>query len=173
MSNVVQGILQPDMWEVTPSSRWDWDYLRDMISKNGIRNSLLCAPMPTASTSQILGNNECFEPYTSNIYSRRVLRFVFSFHVLYITLFLRYQVKSSISFLLSSGEFVVVNKHLLHDLTEMGLWSPALKNQIIYEDGSVLKIPEIPDELKEVYKYSLYFLIYLIPFSFSSFFFSC
>nr|ACR37957.1 unknown [Zea mays] len=80
--------------------------------------------MPTASTSQILGNNECFEPYTSNIYSRRVL----------------------------SGEFVVVNKHLLHDLTEMGIWTPTLKNQIIYDDGSVQKIAEIPDDLKAIYK---------------------
>uniref|UniRef100_A0A1D1XNL5 Ribonucleoside-diphosphate reductase n=1 Tax=Anthurium amnicola TaxID=1678845 RepID=A0A1D1XNL5_9ARAE len=123
-SPMSKGILQPDMWNVTPSDRWDWASLRDMISKNGVRNSLLVAPMPTASTSQILGNNECFEPYTSNIYSRRVL----------------------------SGEFVVVNKHLLHDLTEMGLWSPALKNKIIYENGSVLKIPEIPDNLKAVYK---------------------
>ncbi|KAL7230390.1 hypothetical protein ACSBR2_008806 [Camellia fascicularis] len=123
-SPVSKGMLQPDMWGVTPSSRWDWGALRDMIANNGVRNSLLVAPMPTASTSQILGNNECFEPYTSNIYSRRVL----------------------------SGEFVVVNKHLLHDLTEMGLWSPALKNQIIYEDGSVQKIPEIPDELKVIYK---------------------
>nr|KYP67812.1 Ribonucleoside-diphosphate reductase large subunit [Cajanus cajan] len=122
--HITQGILQPDMWGVTPSSRWDWDALREMISKMGVRNSLLVAPMPTASTSQILGNNECFEPYTSNIYSRRVL----------------------------SGEFVVVNKHLLHDLTEMGLWSPTIKNQIIYNDGSVQKIPEIPDELKTIYK---------------------
>lgn len=72
---IVQGILQPDMWGVTPSDQWDWNALREMISKNGVRNSLLVAPMPTASTSQILGNNECFEPYTSNIYSRRVLRF--------------------------------------------------------------------------------------------------
>ncbi|XP_019177267.1 PREDICTED: ribonucleoside-diphosphate reductase large subunit-like isoform X6 [Ipomoea nil] len=119
----VYGTLQPDMWGVTPSNQWDWVALRAMIEKNGVRNSLLVAPMPTASTSQILGNNECFEPYTSNIYSRRVL----------------------------SGEFVVVNKHLLHDLTEMGLWSPALKNQIIYEDGSVQKIPEIPDDLKLIY----------------------
>ncbi|KAJ6916765.1 hypothetical protein NC652_019244 [Populus alba x Populus x berolinensis] len=123
-SPVSKGILQPDMWGVTPSSLWNWDALREMISKNGVRNSLLLAPMPTASTSQILGNNECFEPYTSNIYSRRVL----------------------------SGEFVVVNKHLLHDLTEMGLWSPALKNKIIYEDGSVQKIPEISDDLKCIYK---------------------
>jgi len=75
---ISQGILQPDMWGVTPSNRWDWDALREMISSNGARNSLLVAPMPTASTSQILGNNECFEPYTSNIYSRRVLRFAFS-----------------------------------------------------------------------------------------------
>ncbi|KAJ6398066.1 hypothetical protein OIU77_018972 [Salix suchowensis] len=123
-SPVSKGILQPDMWGVTPSSLWNWDALREMISKNGVRNSLLLAPMPTASTSQILGNNECFEPYTSNIYSRRVL----------------------------SGEFVVVNKHLLHDLTEMNLWSPALKNKIIHEDGSIQNIPEIPDDLKFIYK---------------------
>ncbi|KAL5188513.1 Ribonucleoside-diphosphate reductase large subunit [Glycine soja] len=123
-SPISKGILQPDMWGVMPSSRWDWDALREMIAKMGVRNSLLVAPMPTASTSQILGNNECFEPYTSNIYSRRVL----------------------------SGEFVVVNKHLLHDLTEMGLWSPTIKNNIIYEDGSVQKIPEIPDDLKIIYK---------------------
>ncbi|OVA12955.1 Ribonucleotide reductase large subunit [Macleaya cordata] len=123
-SPVSKGILQPDMWGVTPSDRWDWAALREMISRNGIRNSLLVAPMPTASTSQILGNNECFEPYTSNIYSRRVL----------------------------SGEFVVVNKHLLHDLTEMGLWSSALKNKLVYEDGSVLNISEIPDDLKAIYK---------------------
>ncbi|KAH9706709.1 Ribonucleoside-diphosphate reductase large subunit [Citrus sinensis] len=123
-SPVSKGIIQPDMWNVIPSDRWDWGVLRDMISKNGVRNSLLVAPMPTASTSQILGNNECFEPYTSNIYSRRVL----------------------------SGEFVVVNKHLLHDLTEMGIWSPTIKNKIIYDDGSVQKIPEIPEELKMIYK---------------------
>ncbi|XP_061344928.1 ribonucleoside-diphosphate reductase large subunit-like [Gastrolobium bilobum] len=123
-SPISKGILQPDMWGVTPSSRWDWDAVREMISRFGVRNSLLVAPMPTASTSQILGNNECFEPYTSNIYSRRVV----------------------------SGEFVVVNKHLLRDLTEMGLWSPTIKNKIIYQDGSVQKIPEIPDELKVIYK---------------------
>ena len=75
---ILQGILQPDMWGVTPSDRWDWLAVREMISANGVRNSLLIAPMPTASTSQILGNNECFEPYTSNIYSRRVLRFASS-----------------------------------------------------------------------------------------------
>lgn len=123
-SPISKGILQPDMWNVTPSSRWDWPALREKIATNGVRNSLLVAPMPTASTSQILGNNECFEPYTSNIYSRRVL----------------------------SGEFVVVNKHLLNDLTEMGLWSNTLKNKIIYEDGSILKIPEIPEHLKTIYK---------------------
>lgn len=78
-SPVSKGILQVDMWGVTPSDHWDWDGLREMISKNGVRNSLLLAPMPTASTSQILGNNECFEPYTSNIYSRRVLRFLWFF----------------------------------------------------------------------------------------------
>ncbi|KAG6399681.1 hypothetical protein SASPL_141162 [Salvia splendens] len=113
-SPVSKGIIQPDMWGVKPSDRWDWDALRAKIAEHGIRNSLLIAAMPTASTSQILGNNECFEPYTSNIYSRRVL----------------------------SGEFVVVNKHLLHDLTEMGLWSPNVKNRIIHEDGSVQNISE-------------------------------
>ncbi|XP_031504394.1 ribonucleoside-diphosphate reductase large subunit-like isoform X1 [Nymphaea colorata] len=119
-----KGIFQPDMWGVTPSNRWDWPALREMVANNGLRNSLLVAPMPTASTSQILGNNECFEPYTSNIYSRRVL----------------------------SGEYVVVNKHLLNDLTEMGLWSPSLKNKIIYENGSIQKIPEIPADLRSIYK---------------------
>ncbi|KAK3159392.1 hypothetical protein QOZ80_2AG0149560 [Eleusine coracana subsp. coracana] len=123
-SPISKGILQPDMWNVVPSNRWNWSAIRQKISQFGLRNSLLVAPMPTASTSQILGNNECFEPYTSNIYSRRVL----------------------------SGEFVIVNKHLLHDLTEMGLWSPVLKNQIIYEDGSVQNITEVPDDLKAIYK---------------------
>ncbi|CAN6443853.1 unnamed protein product [Victoria cruziana] len=120
-----KGVFQPDMWGVTPSNRWDWSTLREMVANNGLRNSLLVAPMPTASTSQILGNNECFEPYTSNIYSRRVL----------------------------SGEYVVVNKHLLHDLTEMGLWTPSLKNKIIYENGSVQKIQEVPADLRSIYKY--------------------
>ncbi|KAJ8762761.1 hypothetical protein K2173_017576 [Erythroxylum novogranatense] len=123
-SPVSKGLLQMDMWGVMPSDRWNWDALRDKISNNGVRNSLLVAPMPTASTSQILGNNECFEPYTSNIYSRRVL----------------------------SGEFIVVNKHLLHDLTEMGLWSQTLKTKIIYHNGSVLKVPEIPEQLKALYR---------------------
>lgn len=119
-----KGIFQFDMWNVTPTDRWDWASLKKEVVKHGIRNSLLLAPMPTASTSQILGNNECFEPYTSNIYSRRVL----------------------------SGEFVVVNKHLLRDLIELGIWSTELKDKIISANGSVLDIPEIPDELKEIYK---------------------
>lgn len=119
-----KGIFQFDMWNVTPTDRWDWASLKQEVVKHGIRNSLLLAPMPTASTSQILGNNECFEPYTSNIYSRRVL----------------------------SGEFVVVNKHLLRDLIELGIWSTELKDKIISANGSVLDIPEIPDELKEIYK---------------------
>ncbi|XP_010518488.1 PREDICTED: ribonucleoside-diphosphate reductase large subunit-like isoform X2 [Camelina sativa] len=123
-SPMSKGILQPDMWNVTPSNRWDWDFLRDMISKNGVRNSLLVSLMPTASTSQILGNNESFEPYASNIYSRRGL----------------------------SGEFILVNKHLLHDLTEMGLWTPTLKEKVIIENGSICNVPEIPDDLKAIYR---------------------
>ncbi|HET6245928.1 MAG: ribonucleoside-diphosphate reductase subunit alpha [Bacteroidetes bacterium] len=123
-SPVSQGIFQYDMWNVTPSNRWEWDVLKEEVAKFGVRNSLLLAPMPTASTSQILGNNECFEPYTSNIYSRRVL----------------------------SGEFVVVNKHLLKDLVKLGLWNDGLKNKIIASNGSVQDIPEIPENIKELYK---------------------
>ncbi|HLG03946.1 MAG TPA: ribonucleoside-diphosphate reductase subunit alpha [Bacteroidia bacterium] len=119
-----KGIFQFDMWKVNPSSRWEWDVLRDEVKKYGLRNSLLLAPMPTASTSQILGNNECFEPYTSNIYTRRVL----------------------------SGEFVVVNKHLLKDLVKLGLWSDALKNKIIGANGSIQDIPEIPQNIKDLYR---------------------
>ncbi|HEY0610654.1 MAG TPA: ribonucleoside-diphosphate reductase subunit alpha, partial [Chitinophaga sp.] len=119
-----KGILQYDMWGVTPSPRWDWTALKAEIKKHGIRNSLLLAPMPTASTSQILGNNECFEPYTSNIYTRRVL----------------------------SGEFVVVNKHLLKDLVELGLWDNDMKNKIIAANGSIQQIQEIPSNIKELYK---------------------
>lgn len=119
-----QGILQFDMWNVTPSDRWEWDILKEEIKKYGLRNSLLVAPMPTASTSQILGNNECFEPYTSNIYTRRVL----------------------------SGEFVVVNKHLLKDLVEAGLWNDKIKNKLIAANGSIQNIDEIPDDLKALYK---------------------
>jgi ribonucleoside-diphosphate reductase alpha chain len=124
-SPVSEGIFQFDMWGVTPKSgRWDWEALRKQVKKHGVRNSLLLAPMPTASTSQILGNNECFEPYTSNIYTRRVL----------------------------SGEFIVVNKHLLKDLVELGLWSEKMKNKLIEENGSVQNISEIPQNIKDLYK---------------------
>lgn len=123
-SPVSQGILQFDMWNVKPTDRWEWDILRDEVKKHGVRNSLLLAPMPTASTSQILGNNECFEPYTSNIYSRRVL----------------------------SGEFIVVNKHLLMDLVRLGLWNNNMKNRIIAANGSIQNIAEIPQEIKDLYK---------------------
>ncbi|KAJ3317068.1 Ribonucleoside-diphosphate reductase large subunit [Blyttiomyces sp. JEL0837] len=124
-SPVSKGILQPDMWNVDLSdSDLDWDSLRARIAQYGVRNSLLMAPMPTASTSQILGNNECFEPYTSNIYQRRVL----------------------------AGEFQIVNPHLLKDLTELGLWSESMKNRIIAENGSVQRINAIPDEVKAIYK---------------------
>ena len=123
-SPVSKGIFQYYMWNVTPSPRWEWDVLKEEVAKYGVRNSLLVAPMPTASTSQILGNNECFEPYTSNIYSRRVL----------------------------SGEFVVVNKHLLRDLVKLGIWNDTLKNKIISANGSVADIPEIPENIKELYK---------------------
>ncbi|MES2649906.1 MAG: ribonucleoside-diphosphate reductase subunit alpha [Bacteroidota bacterium] len=123
-SPVSKGIFQFDMWGVTPTDRWDWAALKAEVKKYGVRNSLLLAPMPTASTSQILGNNECFEPYTSNIYSRRVL----------------------------SGEFVIVNKHLLKDLVNLGLWNNAMKNQIIAANGSIQNIDAIPAEIKELYK---------------------
>lgn len=123
-SPVSQGIFQFDMWNVTPSGRWEWDILREEVKKHGVRNSLLLAPMPTASTSQILGNNECFEPYTSNIYTRRVL----------------------------SGEFVVVNKHLLKDLVKLGMWNDSLKNKIIAANGSIQNIDEIPQNIKDLYR---------------------
>ena len=123
-SPLSKGIFQFDMWNVQPSNRWDWDSLRKEVVEHGTRNSLLVAPMPTASTSQILGNNECFEPYTSNIYSRRVL----------------------------SGEFIIVNKHLLKDLVSLGLWNNDMKNRIIAANGSIQKITEIPADLKELYK---------------------
>ena len=123
-SPVSKGEFQYDMWGVTPSDRWEWDILKEEVAKHGVRNSLLLAPMPTASTSQILGNNECFEPYTSNIYTRRVL----------------------------SGEFIIVNKHLLRDLNKLGLWNDDLKNQIMLANGSIQDIPEIPQNLKELYK---------------------
>lgn len=123
-SPISQGIFQFDMWGVTPCSRWNWDVLREEIKQYGVRNSLLLAPMPTASTAQILGNNECFEPYTSNIYTRRVL----------------------------SGEFVIVNKHLMHDLVDLGLWNDSMKQKIIMSNGSIQNIDEIPQDVKEIYK---------------------
>lgn len=123
-SPLSEGKFQFDLWSVQPSDRWDWKALRKNVMEFGVRNSLLVAPMPTASTSQILGNNECFEPYTSNIYNRRVL----------------------------SGEFVVVNKHLLKDLIELNLWNAQMKNKLIAENGSVQNIEEIPADLKELYK---------------------
>ena len=124
-SPVSKGIFQFDMWGVSPGSdRWDWTSLKKEVKKHGVRNSLLMAPMPTASTSQILGNNETFEPYTTNIYNRRVL----------------------------SGEFIVVNKHLLRDLVELGLWNDSMKNKLIQDNGSVQAIPEIPQNIKDLYK---------------------
>ncbi|MCE7073794.1 MULTISPECIES: ribonucleoside-diphosphate reductase subunit alpha [Dyadobacter] len=124
-SPVSQGIFQFDMWNVTPdSNRWDWEKLRKGVIQHGVRNSLLLAPMPTASTSQILGNNECFEPFTSNIYVRRVL----------------------------SGEFVVVNKYLLKDLVRLGLWNEEMKNNLVRASGSVQAIPNIPQNIKDLYK---------------------
>jgi len=119
-----KGILQFDMWNVTPTDRWEWSVLKEEITKYGMRNSLLLAPMPTASTAQILGNNECFEPYTTNVYSRRTL----------------------------AGEFIVVNKHLLKDLVNLGLWNDNLKNKLMSTSGSVQNIDEIPDNLKALYK---------------------
>ena len=112
------------MWGLKPSSRWDWDSLRQKVASQGVRNSLLLAPMPTASTAQIMGNNESTEPFTSNMYNRRVL----------------------------AGEFTIVNKYLLKDLVERGLWTSAVRNQIIADKGSVQGIRVLPQELKELYK---------------------
>ncbi|XP_002740156.1 ribonucleoside-diphosphate reductase large subunit-like [Saccoglossus kowalevskii] len=121
---VSKGILQYDMWDVTPTDLHDWDALKKDIATHGLRNSLLLAPMPTASTAQILGNNESVEPYTTNIYSRRVL----------------------------SKEFQVVNHHLLKDLTEMGLWNDDMKNLLIANNGSIQSIDGIPDHIKKLYR---------------------
>nr|MBP7470093.1 ribonucleoside-diphosphate reductase subunit alpha [Flavobacterium sp.] len=126
-SPISQGEFQHNLWGLKDeelSGRWDWASLRKEVMEHGVRNSLLVAPMPTASTSQILGNNEAFEPYTSNIYTRRVL----------------------------SGEFIVVNKHLLHDLVKRGLWNEDLKQEIMRHNGSVQNIDGIPQDLKELYK---------------------
>ncbi len=126
-SPMSEGQFQFDLWGVDAkqlSGRWDWEGLRKEVLEHGVRNSLLVAPMPTASTSQILGNNECFEPYTSNIYTRKVL----------------------------SGEFIVVNKHLLMDLVDLGLWNEDLKNEIMRHNGSIQEIEGIPANIKELYK---------------------
>ncbi len=123
-SPISKGIFQFDLWNVQPSDRYDWDGLREEIIKYGIRNSLLVAPMPTASTSQILGNTECFEPITSNIYIRRTL----------------------------SGEHVIINKYLVNDLINLNLWNEKIKNKIIAGNGSIQHIEEIPNELKQLYK---------------------
>jgi ribonucleoside-diphosphate reductase alpha chain len=126
-SPIEKGIFQYEMWGKSDkdlSGRWDWKSLRKEVKSFGVRNSLLVAPMPTASTAQILGNNEAFEPFTTNLYSRRTL----------------------------SGEFVMINKHLVNDLLKLGLWNDTIKNKLIMENGSVQNIPEIPTEMKEVYK---------------------
>jgi ribonucleoside-diphosphate reductase alpha chain len=126
-SPISKGEFQHNLWGIKDSElsgRWDWVALRKEVKKHGVRNSLLVAPMPTASTSQILGNNECFEPYTSNIYTRRVL----------------------------SGEFIVVNKHLLEDLVNLGLWDEDLKQELMRANGSVQQLDNIPDDIKELYK---------------------
>lgn len=123
-SPLSKGAFQFDLWGVKPSKRWDWDGLRKRIMKSGVRNSLLVAPMPTASTSQILGNNECFEPYTSNLYTRRTL----------------------------SGEHIVVNKHLMRDLVRLGLWDGEMREAIMAANGSIQHIEEIPEEVRTLYK---------------------
>lgn len=123
-SPISKGIFQFNMWNVEPTDRWDWDSLRNEIKKHGVRNSLLLAPMPTASTSQILGNNECFEPFTSNLYSRRTL----------------------------SGEFACINKHLLKDLINADLWNEDMKNELVRNNGSVQNIDLIPEDIKALYK---------------------
>jgi ribonucleoside-diphosphate reductase alpha chain len=123
-SPLSKGMFQFDLWGVTPSKRWDWDGLRERVKKVGVRNSLLVAPMPTASTSQILGNNECFEPYTSNLYTRRTL----------------------------AGEHIVVNKHLMRDLVRLGMWNEEMREAIMAANGSVQGIEDIPQEVRDVYK---------------------
>lgn len=123
-SPISEGIMQFDMWNVVPTDRWNWTELKAKVKAHGVRNSLLVAPMPTASTSQILGNNECIEPFTSNLYTRRVL----------------------------SGEFAVINKFLIADLIKLDLWNDNMKNEIVKNNGSVQMIDSVPDELKELYK---------------------
>ena len=119
-----KGNLQFDLWGVTPSDRWDWAGLKADLAEHGMRNSLLVAPMPTASTSQILGNNECFEPYSSNMYTRRTL----------------------------SGEFVVINQHLLKDLIGLGLWDNQMRNRLMQSNGSIQEFDDVPQHLRDLYK---------------------
>jgi len=123
-SPLSKGLMQFDLWNFNPTTLWDWKALKEKVAKHGARNSLLLAPMPTASTSQILGNNECIEPITSNLYTRRVL----------------------------SGEFTVINKHLVQDLISLGLWNKSLKDKIILSNGSVQNVTEIPENIREIYK---------------------
>jgi ribonucleoside-diphosphate reductase alpha chain len=123
-SPMSKGLFQFDLWDVTPSGRWDWASLRERVKKHGLRNSLLVAPMPTASTSQILGNNECFEPYTSNLYTRRTL----------------------------AGEHIVVNKHLMRDLVRLGLWNDEMREAIMAANGSIQGIEVIPQNIRDIYK---------------------
>ena len=134
-SPVSKGVFQPDMWGVTPTDRWNWAELRAEVAEHGVRNSLLVAPMPTASTAQILGNNESFEPYTSNMYNRRVL----------------------------SGEFTIVNRYLLADLDKLGLW-PKVKNQLIAHNGSVQRIAGIPVRAPHpAHSFAVLRLLYSVP----------
>jgi ribonucleoside-diphosphate reductase alpha subunit len=123
-SPMSKGMFQFDLWNATPSKRWDWDGLRERVKKIGVRNSLLVAPMPTASTSQILGNNECFEPYTSNLYTRRTL----------------------------AGEHIVVNKHLMRDLVRLGLWNEEMREAIMAANGSIQGFEDIPQHVRDIYK---------------------
>ena len=119
-----KGLLQFDMWGVKPTDRYDWDQLKESIKEYGLRNSLLVAPMPTASTAQILGNNECFEPFTSNIYTRRTI----------------------------AGEFIIANKYLISELIELDLWNEQIKNSIIENKGSIQHIEGIPEHIKRKFK---------------------
>jgi ribonucleoside-diphosphate reductase subunit M1 len=121
-----EGKLQYDLWNAAPHDMYDWAALKELVARHGLRNSLLVAPMPTASTAQILGNTEAFEPVTSNLYSRNTM----------------------------AGTFTVINKHLLRELLDRGLWTPALKQKLVASEGSVQGIPEIPDDIKRVYKTS-------------------
>jgi len=122
-SPISKGVFQFDMWNITPKM-YDWDKLRVNIIKNGVRNSLCVAPMPTASTSQILSNNECFEPFTSNIYTRRTL----------------------------AGEFIVINKHLMKELIDLNMWDSKIKDKIIEDKGSIQNIPGLSQHMKDKYK---------------------